>query len=201
MLLLSRTQLLACALPLPSHTPGTVTQIRAQPVLDLGSVDSNKINRNELDANGTDANGKKGKRVNDNDHLIALDNGSASVCFALGNQIWIARDRVNDNNFSQCQFSWKKITITSQITSIACFGDTFAIGEQTGYIRIYVDAIGSLQTNQLPTGTVINWHQSPVTLLEISNNGISPLLVVLSYSSRFIPTLWCRRRSSLDFTD
>src|SRR5208282_4749155 len=108
-------------------------------------------------------------RLNDNDHLIAVDNGSATVCFALGNQIWVARDHANDNNFSQCQFAWKHFTIASQITSIACFGDTLAIGEQAGYIRIYIDAIGSGQTNQLPTGTVINWHQSPVTLLEISN--------------------------------
>ena len=123
------------------------------------------------------ANGIEGNKVNDNDRLIAVDNGTASVCFALGNQIWIARDRTDDSNFSQCQFTWKKFTIASQITSIACFGDILAIGEQTGCIRIYVDAVGSRWTDQLPIGTVINWHQSPVTLLEISNNGIIPLLL------------------------
>jgi len=109
--------------------------------------------------------------ADDNGYLIAVDNGSASVCVAWGNQIWIACDRTKDNNFSQCQFAWKQFAISSQIASIACFGDTLAIGEQSGYIRIYLDTLRSAQTNQLPTATIINWHQSPITLLEISNNG------------------------------
>jgi hypothetical protein len=154
------------------------------------------MNGNEIDSNGRD-----GNKLNDSNYLIAVDSGSASVCFSFGNRVWIARDGANDNNFSQCKFAWKQFTIASQITSIACFGDTLAIGEQSGYIRIYIDAIGSRWINELPSGTVINWHQSPVTLLEISNNGIIPLLIILTYSSRFIPAFWCQRRSSLDFAD
>lgn len=145
LLLLSATHLLVCTFPFPSHTHGYSTKIQSHAILDLSSGPT--------------------------DHLIAVDIVASSICVASGNKIWISIDRANETNFSQAQFSWKQLVNPNQVTAIACFGDTVAVGEQSGSIRIYFEVSGSSKTGQLPNGSLISWHQSPVSSLQISNNG------------------------------
>lgn len=142
---MSATQLLACTWPLSSQRHESPRQIETKSVLELDSSHTN--------------------------HLISVDITASTICIASGNKIRISIDRDNGTSHAQSQFAWREFTNPKQVTSIACHGDIVAVGEQSGTIRIYFDITHSQKTGHLPTGTRINWHQSPVSSLQISNNG------------------------------
>lgn len=153
---MSATKLLTCSLPLFDQRQGYPIPVQTQSVLELDSGHAN--------------------------HLIAADFVASTICVASGSNFWISTDRTKDSDFSLSKFVWKHFTTPNPVTSVACFGETLALGEQSGKVRIYFDVIKAGQTGRLPPETVINWHQSPISSLQISNNGIQsyscPLLIM-----------------------
>jgi len=55
-------------------------------------------------------------------------------------------------------------------TTLACFRDMLAVGEASGCIRIYSHLDGE---NRLRETSVINWHNSAVSSLQIVSHGMA----------------------------
>lgn len=151
MLLLTSAKLFTCHL---TTSNGTVLECISNEVLDLAS--------------GRNA-----------ENLIAVDTTSSTVCVAVETKVYVALDETIGTSFSQNRVIWKTLSLPNKITSITCTVDTVIVGEQSGVVRLYFDVIKSLHSNCLPAETNINWHQSPLTTLQLSRNGTSFFLDLL----------------------
>src|SRR5579859_8203376 len=149
LLLLSTSSLRYCTLPLPTSTKEEIIKLPIHELLDL--------KQDELE-----------------DSLIAVDPSASTVCVASGKVIryGTVQEKKGDNLMDRV--SWQELVLDTEIVSLACHRDTLVIGEESGGIRVLfgmADGKGDIK----PTETVISWHQSPVTSLQVSTNGI-PLL-------------------------
>jgi hypothetical protein len=155
LIFLGASQLFICKLPLPLPTDGGLAKIPMEPLFDTDFP-------------------------NVTIPIIFIDITSSTVCVALGREIWMLQDHTPNTNFSEFQFAWRKMSISSEVCSLACHSSMVAVGEQSGNIHLFFDVFDSLGVDESPQETIISWHQSPVSSLEFSGNGS---LLLLLYSN------------------
>jgi hypothetical protein len=163
LLVLTESKLLSCSLPLP-----LLAQESSPPTFqELLQLAPNKKS----------------------DHKMAIDRITSSVMVISGKVLHVGTLRKKDPTALELPFSWMEMAIQNDIASIASHGGTVALGEVSGDIHLYFDLIESLKKNQVPTDSLVKWHQSPITSLNLSFNGISFLAIRLLRSISYI---WSR---------
>jgi len=152
LLLLVPSGLSVCQLPLPTSVARESVQVSTRSVLDLNSAHAG-------------------------DHLVSCSD--STICVASRNVAWVALNQ--GTSISRSKFAWKQFNLPQQITSLDCANDTLAIGDRSGNIRLYFDLSESTKKDKLPTESIINWHQSPVSSLRFSHSGKTLLILSFSY--------------------
>jgi hypothetical protein len=110
----------------------------------------------------------------------AVDPSTSTICVASGKlvQFGSVQDKGDqekeDDNLTD-RVSWRELRLEDNIISLACSADILVTGEISGRIHVFFGMQEFVKRNLKPTETVLTWHQSPVTSLQISANG-TPLL-------------------------
>lgn len=146
LLILTDTNLLFCKLPLPLLSQET-SQPSIHEILKLEADGRNKTH-------------------------ISVDPTAPSVAVSRGKVLYVGTPRKSDMQAPELEFGWKEMTLQNDVASVACHGGTVALGEESGDIRLYFDVMESLKNGRMPTESLMRWHQSPITALQLSVNGI-----------------------------
>ena len=130
--------------------------------------------------------------------LIAVDPGGSIICIAAGKTIHIGIPHTDNPSKTLDNLSWQEIALDNKITCITCCRDTITAGDDTGTIRIYFDVTSAIMNGKTPTSSLLNWHQSPVTALQLSLIGTP--CEATAYL-RFLFVVERGRRRPIDFPD
>lgn len=111
--------------------------------------------------------------------LAAVDPSTSTICVASGKLVRFGSIQEKENNNLKDRVSWRELLLEKKITSLACSADILITGESSGRIHVFFGMQEFVKQNLKPTGAILAWHQSPVTSLQISTNGIPSLLSFL----------------------
>jgi hypothetical protein len=102
---------------------------------------------------------------------IVVDSSCLIICVSAGRSIQVGICGKEDSKLSLEAMSWQEMVLDNKVMCLTCQGATVAAGDSTGIIHLYFDVKTSMMNGKLPTASLVTWHQSPVTSVQLSLNG------------------------------
>jgi hypothetical protein len=128
---------------------------------------------------------------------MVVDSACSMICVTAGKSIQVGICSNEDSKLSLEAASWQEMVLDSNVMCITCQGDTIAAGDSTGVIHLYFDVKTSMMNGKSPTASLVTWHQSPVTSVQLSLNG--SLSLYIFSPRRFISHVERRRGRYVNF--